>query len=97
MLPSWQRIRDRGWPCKRSLQQRQRPRRGRAELIVMLLALTAALSTASWVGTRVDVELSRLFDLPSEFGFAHGYSAPHPVVGFQAGDSGNRESSRSPV
>jgi hypothetical protein len=78
---------------QRSLRQRQRPRRGRAELIVLLVALTAALSTASWVGTRVDVELSRLFDLPAEFGFAHGAGAPHPVVGFQAGTTGNRESS----
>jgi hypothetical protein len=53
--------------------------------------LAAALSTASWVGTRVDVELSSLFDLPAEFGFAHGSSAPHPVVGFQAGNTGNHD------
>jgi hypothetical protein len=68
---------------QRSLRKRQRPRKGRAELIVLLVALAAALSTASWIGSRVDVELSSLFDLPAGLGFAYGSSAPHPVVGFK--------------
>jgi hypothetical protein len=61
--------------------------------MVLLLVLTAALTTASWVGARVDVELSSLFDLPAELGFAPGTSAPHPIVGYQVDDSWKGESS----
>ena len=70
----------------------RRRRTGHAELFVLLVAFAAALTTAYWVDSHIEVELSTAFQLPASLGFVHNTSAPHPFVGYERSSVADEQS-----
>ena len=65
---------------RRALQQRQRQRSWRLEVLGLLLVLVATIATVGWVGPRTRVELGGLSAVA--VGLVPGGHPPHRLVGY---------------